>query len=37
MDESSPQTADEARKGPAFRKHRMSLSTAILTGMVLGA
>jgi len=36
MDESSPQTADEARKGPAFRKHRMSLSTAILTGMVLG-
>ena len=36
MDESSPQTAHEARQGPEFRKRRMSLSTAILAGMVLG-
>jgi len=36
MDESSPQTAAEARKGPGFRIRRMSLSTAILAGMVLG-
>ncbi|MEA3276648.1 MAG: cation:dicarboxylase symporter family transporter [Pseudomonadota bacterium] len=36
MNESSPQTAGETRKGPGFRMRRISLSTAILAGMVLG-
>jgi Na+/H+-dicarboxylate symporter len=36
MDESSPQIAAEARKSKRFRLRRVSLSTAILAGMVLG-
>ena len=36
MDGPSPQIAAEARKSKRFRLRRMSLSTAILAGMVLG-